>query len=120
MILPGKIIGDHQAHLDLALQDQARQFVITVGVLHDPEVLGAPELVDKIFAQLALLLVIDRHRDVLDVEGEGIAIEQQQHHGQEDDLQEADGVPADVDQFFPGNGPGAFEVHGFEQLALSC
>ena len=58
LILPGKIIGEHQAHLDLALQDQALQFVVTLGELHQPEVVGAPEPVDKIFAQLAPLLVI--------------------------------------------------------------
>ena len=116
LVLPGKIIGQHQARLGPALQDQALQFVVTLGVLHQPEVFGAPELVDKVLAQLAPLLVIDRQGNVLDVEGEGITIEQQEQDGQQDDLEEADGVPPDVDQLFAGNGPGAFEVHG---LAVS-
>src|SRR5208337_4424868 len=95
------------------------QFRITLGEARQFKIVGAPEALDQVLAQLAAFLVIDRQGDFLDVEGEGVAIEEHEDQGEQNDFQEADGVPADVDHLFAEDGPGAAQVHGLSLSAFS-
>lgn len=86
--------------------------MITVDGTIDTKITSPPEALEKILADPALLLVMDGQRHVFEVEGQGIAVQQQHHHRQEDHLDEAGQIPADVDQLFAKDRPGADEVHG--------
>ncbi len=103
----GKVIGDHQGQADFPGVHEAADVVKAVHPVAQIEVFGPLKVPQKVLADAAALLVVDRGGHILDVEGEGVAVQDEEHHRQEDHLDEALVVPADVDELFSEDSPGA-------------
>ena len=109
--IAGKVVGDHQGQADFPGVHAAADVVEAVHPVAQIEILGPLKVPQKVLADAAILLVVDRGGHIFNVEGEGVAVQDEEDHRQEDHLDEALVIPADVNELFSEDGPGAFQVH---------